>query len=164
MQVNSVPGSATAPRVAMDSTGAFLVAWQQSGGPSDEVFARRFTSAGAAIGTEFRVNTFTTNNQIRPAIAASPGGRFVIAWQSRGQDGSGYGVFARRACQTLAGDGTGNGAIAVGDVFFLINYLFAGGPTPATGADANGDGSINVQDVFFLINFLFAGGPPPACA
>ena len=50
----------------------------------------------------------------------------------------------------------------VADVFYLINYLFAGGPAPVCAADANGDGHVDVSDVFYLVNFLFAGGPPPA--
>jgi len=54
----------------------------------------------------------------------------------------------------------GDGSTNVGDVFFLINALFAGGPQPSCG-DVNADGATNVSDVFYLINFLFAAGPPP---
>ncbi|HPS79371.1 MAG TPA: leucine-rich repeat domain-containing protein, partial [Thermoanaerobaculaceae bacterium] len=59
------------------------------------------------------------------------------------------------------GDVNGDGSDNVQDVFFLINYLFAGGPGPVGPGDVNGDGSVNVQDVFYLINYLFAGGPGP---
>ncbi len=55
----------------------------------------------------------------------------------------------------------GNGVVDVGDVFYLINYLFAGGPAPACHADVNADGHVDVNDVFYLINYLFAGGAPP---
>jgi hypothetical protein len=61
-----------------------------------------------------------------------------------------------------AGDVNADGVVNVSDVFYLINYLFAGGAAPACSADANGDGSVNVSDVFYLINYLFAGGPAPA--
>ncbi|HNX48811.1 MAG TPA: dockerin type I domain-containing protein, partial [Thermoanaerobaculaceae bacterium] len=61
----------------------------------------------------------------------------------------------------LRGDVNGDGNVDVSDVFFLINYLFAGGPNPVGQADVNGDNSIDVQDVFQLINHLFAGGPAP---
>jgi hypothetical protein len=50
----------------------------------------------------------------------------------------------------------------VSDVFYLINFLFAGGPAPICSADVDGDGQPTVSDVFYLINYLFAGGPPPA--
>jgi Dockerin type I domain/Fibronectin type III domain/Putative Ig domain len=62
---------------------------------------------------------------------------------------------------TLAGDANGDGQVTVGDVFYLINYLFAGGPAPKGSGDANGDGQVTVADVFYLINYLFAGGPAP---
>ncbi|HPS79899.1 MAG TPA: SUMF1/EgtB/PvdO family nonheme iron enzyme, partial [Thermoanaerobaculaceae bacterium] len=63
----------------------------------------------------------------------------------------------------LLGDVNGDGAVNVQDVFYLINYLFAGGPPPVGDRDVNRDAALNVQDVFFLINHLFAGGaaPPP---
>jgi hypothetical protein len=62
---------------------------------------------------------------------------------------------------TVPGDANGDGSVTVGDVFYLINYLFAGGPAPIGSGDANGDGSVTVSDVFYLINYLFAGGPAP---
>ena len=61
----------------------------------------------------------------------------------------------------VPGDANGDGAVTVGDIFYLINHLFAGGPAPIGPGDANGDGAVTVGDVFYLINFLFAGGPPP---
>jgi CSLREA domain-containing protein len=59
------------------------------------------------------------------------------------------------------GDVNGDGARTVADVFYVINFLFAGGAAPNGLGDVNGDGVTNVQDVFSLINFLFAGGPAP---
>jgi len=60
-----------------------------------------------------------------------------------------------------SGDANGDGVTTVGDVFYLINFLFAGGPANIGSADANGDGSVTVGDIFYLINFLFANGPAP---
>jgi hypothetical protein len=59
------------------------------------------------------------------------------------------------------GDANGDGLVDVADVFFLINYLFAGGPLPVGLANVNQDVVIDVNDVFYLINYLFAGGPAP---
>ncbi len=47
-------------------------------------------------GSEFQVNTYTTNNQWRVAAATSAMGDFVITWSSTNQDGSSNGVFAQR--------------------------------------------------------------------
>ena len=45
---------------------------------------------------EFLVNQTTDNDQTTPAIATLTGGDFVITWSSLGQDGSDYGIYARR--------------------------------------------------------------------
>ena len=65
----------------------------------------------------------------------------------------------------LRGDATGNGVIDVGDIVYLINYLFKGGPAPnpLEAGDATCDGKVDVGDVVYLINYLFKTGPPPSC-
>lgn len=55
-------------------------------------------------------------------------------------------------------DPNGDGKVNASDIVYLINYLFAGGPTPAGNGDANGDSATNVVDVFFLVNQLFTSG------
>ncbi len=98
-QVNTyTTASQLRPSVAADTTGDFVVVWQSlnEDGASYGVFGRRYDSAGAAQGGEFQVNTYTTNIQAFPAVAASAAGAFVVVWHSNTQDGSSYGVFGRR--------------------------------------------------------------------
>jgi hypothetical protein len=61
-------------------------------------------AAEPPVGPQFRVNTYTTGVQRAPSAALRPVD-FVVTWQSLGQDGSGYGVFAQRATEggSLAG-------------------------------------------------------------
>jgi hypothetical protein len=50
------------------------------------------------------------------------------------------------------------------DIFYLVNYLFQGGPAPVGGmssGDANGDNVVDPADVFYLVNYLFQSGPAP---
>jgi hypothetical protein len=61
----------------------------------------------------------------------------------------------------LAGDANADGSVDIADVFYLVNFLFAGGAVPAGPTDVNDDHLLNVSDVFYLINYLFAGGPTP---
>jgi hypothetical protein len=86
--------------VAMDSAGDFVVAWSNNGFDSnhDGVYAQRYNPAGAAEGSEFRINTYTSTLgfQNTPSAAMDSAGDFVIAWQSFDQDGSGYGIYAQR--------------------------------------------------------------------
>lgn len=86
------------PAVAMDATGDFVIAWVSVGqdGSGAGVFAQRYNAAGVAQGAEFRVNGYTTSDQDSAKIAMDSAGNFVVTWQSKGQDGSGYGVYARR--------------------------------------------------------------------
>ena len=92
--------------VDMNDSGAFVVAWVGPDGNGTGVFARRFDSAGNAVGDEFRVNTYTTNTQSHPVVGINQAGCFVVGWNSYGQDGSGFGVYAQRYWS----DGTKNGS------------------------------------------------------
>jgi hypothetical protein len=58
-----------------------------------------------------------------------------------------------------------DGAVDVGDVVYLVNYLYRGGPPPTHSevGDVNCDGVVNIGDVVFLVNYLFRGGEPPNC-
>ncbi|MGA8810602.1 MAG: carboxypeptidase regulatory-like domain-containing protein, partial [Thermoanaerobaculia bacterium] len=63
-------------------------------------------------------------------------------------------------------DPNNDGTISAMDIFYLVNYLYMGGPAPAGAAgllsgDANGDGVVNPLDIFYLVNYLFLGGPRP---
>jgi hypothetical protein len=61
------------------------------------------------------------------------------------------------------GDANLDGAIDLGDVVFVINYLFKGGtaPEPLRLADPTADCVVDLGDVIFLLNYLYRGGPAP---
>jgi hypothetical protein len=86
------------PAVASDSSGNFVVVWASvfQDGASYGVFGQRYDSTGAPLGPEFRVNTYTTNWQYRPAVAVDASGNFVVVWRSQTQDGSSFGIFGQR--------------------------------------------------------------------
>jgi hypothetical protein len=86
-----VLGDQEMPSIAMDASGAFVVAWQGVGN-GDEIYAQRFDTNGVAQGPEIVVNTTTAGNQEQPAVAMDAAGNFVIAWTS--DDANGKGVFA----------------------------------------------------------------------
>ncbi|MFH1335362.1 MAG: dockerin type I domain-containing protein, partial [Candidatus Zixiibacteriota bacterium] len=64
---------------------------------------------------------------------------------------------------TSCGDCTNDSLIDVGDVVFLINYLFKGGtaPDPICRGDVNCSGLADIGDVILLINYLYKGGTAP---
>lgn len=96
-QINTFWNPVEYPAVAGSPSG-FVAAWGspwKEGGVSGAVTARKFGIWGDPEGDEFRVNEYTWDFQGNPVVAMDEQGRFVIAWQSWEQDGSGYGVYAR---------------------------------------------------------------------
>ena len=91
-----------APAVAMTGDGAFVVAFTQVGrdGAGKGVFARRFDPQTNPVGLGFQVNETAMNDQTAPAVACDAAGNFVVAWQSANQDGSSWGIYARRFAST----------------------------------------------------------------
>ncbi len=63
----------------------------------------------------------------------------------------------------LTGDVTGDDAINLADVLYLINYLYKGGPPPSPLflGDVNCDDEVDLSDVLYLINYLYQEGPEP---
>jgi hypothetical protein len=77
----------------MDADGDFVVVWQDDDSSAFGVFAKRFASSGSVLAAEFQVNAYTDSHQRYPRVAMTPGGSFVVVWESLGQDGSNHGVF-----------------------------------------------------------------------
>ncbi len=84
--------------VGIDLAGDSVVTWESQGedGSGWGVYAQRFDPSGNKVGSEFRVNTTTTGDQMNPTVSMNAGGSFVITWQSQAQDGSGWGIYAQR--------------------------------------------------------------------
>jgi hypothetical protein len=61
------------------------------------------------------------------------------------------------------GDANGDSLVNVGDITFMINYLFKAGPRPCIpeAADGNASCAPEVGDITTLINYLFKHGPAP---
>ena len=97
----------SAPSVAMDAAGDFVIAWQNFGGDGSGygVYARRFSAAGVGQGPETLVNQTTLNWQMSPQVSMSnnytaTGGyssNYVVSWTTYGEPGVAdfYSVYAR---------------------------------------------------------------------
>jgi len=85
------------PSIAMNYMGDFVITWQSNNQDGDGygIYAKRYNKSGNMMGSEFQVNSFTTNSQTNPSISMSYEGRFVISWVSYNQDGDGYGIFSQ---------------------------------------------------------------------
>ena len=133
-----ITGSQGHPAIASDPVGNFIVVWEgpnQDGGAFG-VFGQRFASTGSPVGAEFRVNTFTTLSQQRPAIVTDPAGNFVVVWESALQDGSSYGVFGQRYASS--GDPSG-------PEFRVNTYTISSQYRPVVSSDTSGNFVIGWQ-------------------
>jgi hypothetical protein len=61
------------------------------------------------------------------------------------------------------GDVTGDAQINLGDLVFLVNYLYKSGiaPDPLELGDVNCDKTVDLGDVVYLIDYLYRGGTAP---
>jgi hypothetical protein len=128
----SIQATADDHAVAADEEGNFVVVWHSHGqdGSNHGIFGQRYDSAGSLRGEEFRVSSYTTGAQDAPSVASDAVGNFVVAWESRDQDGDDEGIFAQRY------DRTGE---ALGAEFQVNTGTFDSQRNPAVAAAPNGD-------------------------
>jgi hypothetical protein len=69
---------------------------QEGGNANYGIRGQRFSAAGAKVGPEFQVNTHILNDQKAPQVVAFSNNGFAVIWTSKGQDGSGLGVYLQR--------------------------------------------------------------------
>jgi hypothetical protein len=115
-QINTFTNSAQRyPSVAADPSGNFVVVWESptepagSGSYSHSVQGQRFDGSGAPLGSEFKINTYTTAAQRHPSVATDTSGNFVVVWESFGSSGSDssyYSVQGQRFDSSGAPQGT----------------------------------------------------------
>jgi hypothetical protein len=88
--------------------GGWLVTWASNGqdGSNYGIYQQRYNADGSRNGTEQRVNTYTSGNQLSPKVTGLADGGWLVTWESLNQDGSGYGIYQQR----YNADGSLNGS------------------------------------------------------
>ncbi|MCP4378307.1 MAG: LEPR-XLL domain-containing protein, partial [bacterium] len=159
-QVNTTTqGDQQYPSLAVAPDGNFVIVWQSDNGDNSgtSILAQRYDATGQATGSEFVVNSFTTNNQWYPSVAFGPHDRFMVAW-ARSGDVDVDGVHARE----FAADGT-----PLRDQFLVYSELQSGTQTAPVviGGDAgyvvawSGPGNEDNLGVYARM-FLATSTPP----
>jgi hypothetical protein len=152
--------------------GGYEISASLSGRPLGELHVSWFNQANCT-GTSLRVDATDPSNtdtgywqQLATSVASPVGtksARLVCVVKNPAAVGATVyfdGLYFE-SLGFLAGDANADGSVDIADVFYLVNFLFAGGAVPAGPTDVNDDHLLNVSDVFYLINYLFAGGPTP---
>jgi hypothetical protein len=99
LQVNQFDeGIQDLPDVAIDGQGIYVVVWQSFMAEFENqgIYGRRVEAQGQFVGQEFKISQEVEAFQDFPAVAGMPDGGFMVAWETAGQDGSGFGIYARR--------------------------------------------------------------------
>jgi len=154
----------SSPRVASSFGGSFVVVWQSEGqdGSGAGVFGQRYDASWLPLGSEFRVNTYTTSGQALPAVAvryAAGNGDFVVVWTSGGQDGSGDGVFGQRF--------SGASGAPLGPEFQVNTYATGPQRSASVAVDPNGgflvvwEGQASTEDGFGVFGQRYASTGTP---
>jgi hypothetical protein len=127
----ALEGPQATPAVAMAADGRFVVAWADLDNDQTawDIGARLFAADGSPAGLEFVVNTVEESNQNGPAVGMAADGAFVIAWDGSVNEGSTFGLFARR----FGADGTPRG-----DEFAVIPELAANLRDPTLAVEPDG--------------------------
>ncbi|MBK9947789.1 MAG: tandem-95 repeat protein [Nitrospira sp.] len=95
--VNSVASSNDLrASIAMNDSGSFVVTWDRLSGGDADIQAQRFNSSGVAQGSVISVTSNGSYEQEMANVAMDETGNVVVSWMSNGQDGSGWGVYARQ--------------------------------------------------------------------
>jgi len=126
-----------------------------AGGALVDYCGLRYPASGPST---YKVVFFAFPFESVPQTLVDPNNSFTL--MRRVVDWFGLGVASP---QYIPGDANGDEIVNVGDVVYLVNYLYKNGPAPypLAAGDANCDEIINVGDVIYLVNYLYKGGPPP---
>ncbi len=109
------------PSIALDASGAFVVAWTSwvpEIGPTQDgsgtgVYAQWYSALAEPLGPEVPLATYTTGDQMYPVVAPTVGGDFVAGWAG-GSGLEGPGAYARLfRVGTVAAETTPEGGLSL---------------------------------------------------
>jgi len=118
------------PRISMTEQGEFVIVWHSESvveANAKDVFARQYNASCVPVGQEVRLNSFAPDEQKYPAVAISRNAKYVAAWQSYGQDGSHYGIFATSSARICPADFSDDGFVNFLDYCALAEQWLATG-------------------------------------
>jgi hypothetical protein len=99
--------------VAALSDGGWVVAWTSSDGDGTGIYQQRYDADGQAVGTETRVNAYTTGAQANASIVGLQDGSWIVTWEGDGADGDDA-VFQRHFAVDIEGTAAANNLTGTG--------------------------------------------------
>jgi len=132
--------------------------------PSDQVTYTLYVSSSVQFAPES--TTVMSGIALSNASVSPPQDSTIYWWKVMAQDKWGETTWSN---QTFSfdlenyGDVNSNGSVDLGDIVFLISYLYKSGlpPDPLATGDINGDCVMDLGDAVYLISYLYKSGPSP---
>ncbi|MFC1849161.1 hypothetical protein ACFL27_03030 [candidate division CSSED10-310 bacterium] len=126
------------PSVNVDNNGDFVVVWTSDGSnygdtSYDSIQGQRFSSDGSFQGSQFQINTYTTDDQHWPAVSIDSEGDFVVVWKSYGSNYGDTNFYSIQG-QRFASDGS-----FMGSQFQINTYTTSNQRIPSISVDSAGD-------------------------
>ncbi len=134
---NPLLGNHLRPKVQLLANNNLVTVWQSAVTGTPDIYARLSRGKTKSVfGTNFysfdlRANTYLKDQQGDPDVAALHDGSAIITWSSYGQDGSMWGVYARKL--------SAKGVFATAKEFRVNQYTAYNQRKPAVATLANGD-------------------------
>jgi len=89
------------PAIAIDPSGNFVIAWQDTRNGPKHIYAQRYQSDGTPLGENFRAEDILyLSNQLEPSLTMDAMGNFKIAWKDFRYEN--FDIF----CRSFSNDGT----------------------------------------------------------
>ena len=85
------------PNAGLINESRFIICWESRNQDSSSygVYAQIYDFVGNRIGTEVQVNNYTRSDQRNPQFLSYDENKFLLCWESFGQDGDNWGIFAQ---------------------------------------------------------------------
>jgi hypothetical protein len=128
----------SAPDVAMDNAGNFVIAYEDTSTGGYNILARPYTATGAG-GTEIPLNTDAGDQQLPRISINDAGTQGVLVYRDSAQDGSGFGIAGQLFTANLA-----TPSIATSGTEFQVNNVTTLGDQDEPAVDMDGNGNFVV--------------------
>jgi uncharacterized delta-60 repeat protein len=148
--------------IAVDGSGNVYVTGYSYGSGSDRDIATIRYNSNGDMAWVMRYNGPLNSIDDARAIALDSFGNVYVTAYSYGI-GSDWDYATIKYAQKICGDANLDGVVDIGDIVYLINYVFYGGSVPEGECDVNNDGIMDIGDIVYLINYVFYGGVEPNC-
>jgi hypothetical protein len=152
-----------ASAIAVDGSGdVYVTGYDVGSGTFSDYATIKYDPAGNQLWVQ-RYDGPGNGYDLARAIAVDGSGNVYVTGRSYGGGVTVSDYATIKYIQFLRGDANHDKKITIGDIVYLVSYLFKFGtpPNPIQSGDANCDGKVTIGDIVYLVSYLFKHGAVP---